>query len=112
MSRARKSAATRCCCLFNADHGTTVDFTLPDLEEHHAWELMLDSADTKASRERFEPGKPYKVKPCSVVALRDHAPVHDSTGTRVTGAGAVRWQDTNDSVALRSPSVKSVAPRP
>ncbi len=67
--------------LFNADHGNTIDFTLPELDAQHTWELMLDSADAKAARERFEPGKQYQIKPCSLVLLRDRSPEQDSTAS-------------------------------
>ncbi len=67
--------------LFNADHDLTIPFTLPDLDENHVWELLLDSADAKASRGRFESGKPYQLQPCSLVVLRDHSPEQDSTSS-------------------------------
>jgi isoamylase len=68
--------------MFNADHSNTIPFTLPDLDEQHVWELMLDTADPKAARDRIEPGKQYQIKPCSLVLLCDRSPEKDSTASR------------------------------
>ncbi len=67
--------------LFNADHGLTIPFTLPELDAEHVWELLLDSADVKAIRQRLEPGQQYQLQPCSLAVLRDHSPEQDSTAT-------------------------------
>jgi glycogen operon protein len=68
--------------LFNADHGTAIPFTLPTLDENHAWELLLDSANIQADRQRLAAGVPYELKPCSVALLRDRSPEQDATSSR------------------------------
>lgn len=56
--------------LFNADHGDPIPFTLPEVEEHRPWELMLDSSDPEAMIEQFDAGDQYALHPASLAMFR------------------------------------------
>jgi isoamylase len=58
--------------LFNADHATTIPFTLPQGREDEAvrWERMFDTAEDELDGTVLTPGDAYELRPCSVVLLR------------------------------------------
>ncbi|MGC3967279.1 MAG: glycogen debranching protein GlgX [Pirellulales bacterium] len=58
--------------LFNADHATTIPFTLPQGREDEAvrWERMFDTAEDELDDTVLSPGEAYDLRPCSVVLLR------------------------------------------
>ena len=61
--------------LFNADHATRIDFTLPALEEGQSWQLVLDTAVSgEGDEERAVEGPQYGLAPCSLALLRLREP--------------------------------------
>jgi glycogen operon protein len=72
--------------LFNADHGTTIPFTLPALDEGHVWELLIDSTDPKAGHDRFNGSDQYLLNRCCVAVFRDCSPEQSSTTARTVAA--------------------------
>jgi isoamylase len=56
--------------LFNADHGLTIPFTLPKIEEDAPWHLVVDTFDGKPSDEEFAPQTTYQLRPCSMAVFR------------------------------------------
>ncbi len=67
---APRFTATRCWCLFNADHKLTIPFTLPKhAPENLPWELMFDTADDAIECPKSV-DKVYQLQPCSTAILR------------------------------------------
>ncbi|HJT32658.1 MAG TPA: glycogen debranching protein GlgX [Pirellulales bacterium] len=61
--------------LFNADHATRIDFTLPALENGQQWQLLLDTAVTgDAEDEHLVEGPQYGLAPSSLALLRLREP--------------------------------------
>ncbi len=57
--------------LFNADHESTVPFTLPKIEEKHPWQRLIDTFDPEASNESFD--SVYELRSCSMAVFRIQA---------------------------------------
>ncbi len=61
--------------LFNADHATRIDFTLPELEEGQSWQLVVDTAVSGEGEEAHEvEGPQYGLAPSSLALLRLREP--------------------------------------
>ncbi|HEX7450250.1 MAG TPA: glycogen debranching protein GlgX [Pirellulales bacterium] len=61
--------------LFNADHATRIDFTLPELEEGQSWQLVLDTAVSGEGEDAHEvEGPHYGLAPSSLALLRLREP--------------------------------------
>lgn len=56
--------------LFNADHATKIDFTLPALENGEHWQLVLDTARPQDEAQETVAAPQYPLEPCSVALLR------------------------------------------
>jgi isoamylase len=56
--------------LFNADHATQVEFTLPTLEEGQHWRLVLDTTDGEERPERVIDEPRYSLTPSSMAVFR------------------------------------------
>ncbi|HWB08171.1 MAG TPA: glycogen debranching protein GlgX [Pirellulales bacterium] len=56
--------------LFNADHATRIDFTLPVLEEGQSYELLFDTAVKDEGVPHPLEGENYQLSPCSMALLR------------------------------------------
>jgi hypothetical protein len=56
--------------LFNADHATKIDFTLPVLENGERWQLVLDTARPQDEAQEAVAAPQYPLEPCSVALLR------------------------------------------
>ena len=56
--------------LFNADHATKIDFTLPELEEGQRWQLVMDTALPEDESQRVIDSPQYPLEPCSLAMLR------------------------------------------
>jgi glycogen operon protein len=56
--------------LFNADHATRIDFTLPTLEEGQSYEVLFDTAVKDEGVPHPLEGPNYQLLPCSMALLR------------------------------------------
>ncbi|RIK78920.1 MAG: glycogen debranching enzyme GlgX [Planctomycetota bacterium] len=56
--------------LFNADHGLTIPFTLPKIEEESPWHLVVDTFDGKPADAEFAAQTEYPLRPCSMAVFR------------------------------------------
>jgi glycogen operon protein len=56
--------------LFNADHGLTIPFTLPKIEEDLPWQLLVDTHDGDGSHGEFPAKVAYHLRPCSMALFR------------------------------------------
>jgi glycogen operon protein len=56
--------------LFNADHATKIDFSLPALEEGQRWQLVLDTANHQDESQRLIDSPQYPLEPSSLALLR------------------------------------------
>ena len=56
--------------LFNADHGQTVHFNLPKIEENQAWQRLIDTFETETTPEEFQEDFAYELRPCSMAVFR------------------------------------------
>ena len=56
--------------LFNADHATRIDFTLPALEAGQKYELILDTAVKDEGTTHVVEGPVYQLAPCSLAMLK------------------------------------------
>jgi len=59
--------------LFNADHGETISFMLPRLEENQQWELLMDTANPASTELILNADQPHALQPVSIAILR-HVP--------------------------------------
>lgn len=58
--------------LFNADHASTIPFTLPDGREGEAveWQRLIDTSSDELDVTILQPKEQYELRPCSLVLLR------------------------------------------
>jgi isoamylase len=56
--------------LFNAASEHVIPFTLPELDEPHPWELLLDTSDAQRARARFPACQAYSLQPFTVALFR------------------------------------------
>ncbi|HET6884116.1 MAG TPA: hypothetical protein VFI31_28435, partial [Pirellulales bacterium] len=56
--------------LFNADHATRIDFTLPALEPAQKYELMFDTATKDEGVTHLVEGPVYQLSPCSIALFK------------------------------------------
>ena len=56
--------------LFNADHATRIDFTLPALEPGQKYELMYDTAAKDEGVTHVVDGPVYQLSPCSIALFK------------------------------------------
>jgi glycogen operon protein len=56
--------------LFNADHGDSIDFILPQLPDANGWERILDTSDPEAEVRRFPAREPYPIQSASFAMFR------------------------------------------
>lgn len=56
--------------LFNADHGQTIPFALPNIEEQLPWQRLIDTFDAETSEDEFAETAPYELRPCSMAVFR------------------------------------------
>jgi hypothetical protein len=56
--------------LFNADHATRIDFTLPALEEGQSYGVLFDTAVKDEGVPHPLKGPSYQLLPCSMALLR------------------------------------------
>ena len=56
--------------LFNADHATKIDFSLPAVEEGQHWQLVLDTANHEDESHRLIDSPQYPLEPSSLALLR------------------------------------------
>jgi isoamylase len=56
--------------LFNAASEHVIPFTLPELDEPHPWELLLDTSDAQRARARFPARQAYSLQPFTVALFR------------------------------------------
>jgi hypothetical protein len=56
--------------LFSADHANTIEYTLPRLDEHHAWEVLVDTREAITKPSDLLPGAKYQLAPCCMAVLR------------------------------------------
>ncbi len=56
--------------LFNADHGQSIPFVLPNIEEQVPWQRIFDTYETNASEEKFPAGEAYELRPCSLAMFK------------------------------------------
>jgi glycogen operon protein len=55
--------------LFNADHGQTIHFVLPEPPAESPWELVFDTA-RETGEDPVHPGQAFDLLPCSLAVLR------------------------------------------
>jgi len=61
--------------LFNADHGSSIPFSLPQYDDGVAeWELLLDTANVHATKDVYKSGDQFDLKACSLAMLRVKPP--------------------------------------
>ena len=68
--------------LFNADHATRIDFTLPALEPGQSYELILDTAVKDEGAPHAIQGPMYQLAPSSTAVLRLVEPPVDAEGEK------------------------------
>ncbi len=56
--------------IFSADHGDSVSYTLPSIQDIDHWELLVDTTDPKTEHASLEPGTEYELTPCSLAIFR------------------------------------------
>jgi glycogen operon protein len=56
--------------LFNADHGQSIPFILPSIEEPEPWQRMFDTYEAEATEEHFAAQHAYDLRPCSMAMFR------------------------------------------
>jgi glycogen operon protein len=72
--------------LFNADHGNTIPFDLPDVAENEEpWELLFDTADLSLECPKKSEGS-HSLQPCSMALFR--APLKQAAEEPLLGGPA------------------------
>jgi glycogen operon protein len=79
--------------LFSADHANTIEYTLPRLDERHAWEVLVDTREAITKPSNLLPGAKYGLAPCCMAVLRMVTTELDETSQpnpapQATGSGS------------------------
>ncbi len=70
--------------LFNVDHSTTIEFSLPSLASGQPWQRVFDTAHPQENGADILQSE-YTLGPCSVVVLRSRVEESDVTATTLSG---------------------------
>ncbi len=70
--------------LFNADHSTTIEFSLPSLASGQPWQRVFDTGHPEANSADILQSD-YTLGPCSVVVLRSLVEESDVAATKLSG---------------------------